>query len=101
MTNARTMAFAVLAGSQLFFSFSMRSIYQSVFKIGLFSNRYLVGAVILGFILQIGVITIPAFANAFKVQNLSAFNWGLVMLFSIVPFILNEASKLFIKESES
>ena len=101
MTNARTMAFAVLAGSQLFFSFSMRSIYQSVFQIGLLSNMYLVGAVILGLILQLGVITIPAFANAFKVQNLSAFNWGLVMFFSIVPFILNEFSKLFIKESES
>lgn len=100
MTNARTMAFVVLAGSQLFFSFSMRSIHKSVFQIGLFSNMYLVGAVILGFILQLGVITIPAFANAFKVHNLSAYDWGLVMLFSIVPFIINEVSKLFIKESE-
>lgn len=101
MINARTMAFVVLAGSQLFFSFSMRSIYKPVFRVGLFSNMYLVGAVILGFILQLGVITIPAFANAFKVQNLSAYDWGLVMLFSIVPFIINEASKLFIKEPEN
>lgn len=101
MINARTMAFVVLTGSQLFFSFSMRSIYKSVFQIGLLSNMYLVGAVILGFILQLGVITIPAFANAFKVHNLSAYDWGLVMLFSIVPFIINEVSKLFIKEPES
>ena len=101
MTNARTMAFVVLAGAQLFFSFSMRSIHKSVFQIGLFSNMYLVGAVILGFILQLGVITIPVFANAFKVQNLSLYDWGLVMLFSIAPFLLNEVSKLFIKESEN
>ncbi|MCC5467358.1 cation-translocating P-type ATPase [Pelosinus baikalensis] len=100
ITNARTMAFVVLAGAQLFFSFSMRSMHKSVFRIGLFSNMYLVGAVILGFILQLGVITIPAFANAFKVQNLSVYDWGLVMLFSIVPFIVNEVSKLFMKESE-
>jgi Ca2+-transporting ATPase len=62
---------------------------------------YLIGAVILGFILQLGVIEIPVFAHAFKVQNLSVHDWGLVLLFSIVPFILNEISKLFISESES
>lgn len=101
MTNARTMSFVVLAGAQLFFSFSMRSIHKSVFRIGLFSNMYLLGAVILGFILQLGVITIPALANAFKVHNLSVYDWGLVMFFSIVPFIINEVSKLFIKEPES
>ena len=98
MTNARTMAFVVLAGSQLFFSLSMRSMHKSVFSVGLFSNMYLIGAVILGFILQLGVITVPLFANAFKVQNLSVFDWGLVMAFSIVPFILNEVSKSFMKE---
>ncbi len=101
MTNARTMAFVVLAGSQLFFSFSMRSIHKSVFGIGLFSNMYLVGAVILGFILQLGVIAIPVFANAFRVHNLSVYDWGLVMLFSMLPFLVNEGSKLFIKESEN
>lgn len=101
MKNARTMAYVVLAGTQLFFSLSMRSLSKSVFRVGLFSNIYLVGAVILGFILQFGVITIPAFANAFKVQNLSVYNWGLVMLFSITPLILNEVSKLFMKESRS
>lgn len=98
MTNARTMAFVVLAGSQLFFSLSMRSMHKSVFSVGLFSNMYLIGAVILGFILQLGVITVPLFANAFKVQNLSVYDWGLVMAFSIVPFILNEVSKSFMKE---
>lgn len=100
ITYARTMAFVVLAGSQLFFSLSMRSLHKSVFRIGLFSNLYLVGAVILGFILQLGVIAIPIIADAFKVRNLSVSDWGLVMLFSLVPFILNEISKLFMSEPE-
>ncbi|CUH96832.1 Calcium-transporting ATPase lmo0841 [Propionispora sp. 2/2-37] len=98
MVNARTMAFVVLAGTQLFFALSMRSFHKLVFQLGVFSNRYLIGAVVLGFILQFGVITIPFFANAFKVQNLSLSDWGLVLFFSLVPFLLNEGSKLLMKE---
>ena len=100
MTNARTMAFVVLAGTQLFFSLSMRSLHKPLLQLGLFSNLYLLGAIAIGFILQLGVISIPLFANAFKVQNLPAHDWGLVLALSVVPLVLNEISKLFMREPE-
>ncbi len=98
LTYARTMAFVVLAGSQLFFSLAMRHPTKSIFQIGLFSNKFLIVAIIIGFMLQLMVISVPFLASAFKVQMLSAADWGLVVLFSLVPLILKELSKLFMRE---
>ena len=91
---ARTMAFVVLAASQLFYSLSMRNSKKSIFKIGLFSNKYLIGAIIIGIMLQLVVITIPFLANAFGVHNLSLSEWGIVLIFALIPLIVNEIIKL-------
>ncbi|OMF36704.1 ATPase [Paenibacillus sp. FSL H8-0548] len=95
MTYARTMAFVVLAASQLLYSFTMRSTTKSIFQVGLFSNMYLVGAVVIGFVLQFAVITIPFLAAAFKVHNLSLADWGLVIALALIPLAVNELIKLF------
>ncbi|HYE83989.1 MAG TPA: cation-translocating P-type ATPase C-terminal domain-containing protein, partial [Clostridia bacterium] len=97
LTYARTMAFVVLAASQLFYSLTMRSSTKSLFSVGLFSNMYLIGAIIVGLILQLGVISVPFLASAFKVQMLSAGDWMLVILFALVPFVINEIVKLFMR----
>ncbi|HHT64252.1 MAG: calcium-translocating P-type ATPase, SERCA-type [Bacillota bacterium] len=100
LTYARTMSFVVLAGSQLFYSLSMRNEYKSIFQIGIFSNKYLIGAIIIGFILQIGVISVPFLAEAFKVQNLSIMDWDIVILLALIPLIVNEIIKIFIRATE-
>jgi Ca2+-transporting ATPase len=100
LNHARTMAFVVLAGSQLFYSLSVRNSTKSIFQIGLFSNIYLIGAIVIGFILQVAVITIPFLANAFKVQNLSLKNWSLVIVLALVPLIVNEIIKIFMRAAE-
>ena len=97
LTNARTMSFVVLAASQLFYSLAMRNSTKSIFQIGLFSNRYLIGAIIAGFILQLAVISIPFLADAFKVTNLSLHDWGIVFALSLAPLLLNELVKLFLR----
>lgn len=99
MPYARTMAFVVLAASQLFYSLSMRNFTKSIFKVGLFSNLYLIGAIIIGILLQLVVITVPALANAFGVHNLSLSEWGVVLGFSLIPLIVNEIIKVFTKKS--
>jgi Ca2+-transporting ATPase len=100
LTYARTMAFVVLAASQLFYSLTMRNSSKSIFQVGLFSNKYLVGAIIIGFILQLGVISVPVFASAFKVQMLSGRDWVLVILFALIPLAVNEIVKLFVRLKE-
>jgi Ca2+-transporting ATPase len=94
LTYARTMAFIVLATSQLFYSLSMRNSRKSIFKVGLLSNKFLIGAIITGVLLQLLVISIPPLASAFGVQFLSLADWGVVFLFALVPLLINEIIKL-------
>jgi len=96
LVHARTMAFVVIASSQLFYSLTIRNSTKSIFKIGLFSNKYLIGAILLGLALQFSVINIPFFAEAFKVKSLQIETWGIVILLSLIPLTVNEIIK-FIK----
>ncbi len=97
LAHARTMTFLVLAGSQLFYSLALRHESKSIFKLGLFSNPYLVAAVVFGFALQIVVISVPLLADAFKVQPLEMQDWLIALGLSLIPFVLKELSKLFIR----
>lgn len=97
LTYARTMAFVVLATSQLFYSLTMRSFTKSILKIGLFSNMYLLGAIALGVALQFAVVSVPFLTSAFKVQMLSQRDWGIVFLLAIVPLVANEIIKMLLK----
>jgi P-type Ca2+ transporter type 2C len=97
LTYGRTMAFVVLAASQLFYSLSMRNATKSIFQIGMFTNKALIGAIIVGFILQIGVISIPFLASAFNVHTLSVNDWLLVVGFSLIPLMVNELIKVFMR----
>ncbi|WP_330582888.1 cation-translocating P-type ATPase [Peptoclostridium sp.] len=97
LTYARTMAFVVLAASQLFYSLTMRSSTKSILEIGPFSNRFLIGAIGLGLALQFAVVSIPFMTSAFKVQMLSQRDWVIVLLLSITPFAANEIIKLFMR----
>lgn len=89
---ARTMAFIVLATSQLFYSFTMRNSIKSIFKVGLFTNRFLVVGFIIGFVLQVIVVSTPL-SNAFNMVNLTFKDWDLVIILSLVPLIINEIIK--------
>ncbi len=70
--KARTGAFTVMAFTQLFNAFNMRSLELSVFKIGLFSNRYFILAIAGAVILQISVVYIPFVRELFHFNPLRA-----------------------------
>lgn len=97
LSYARTMAFVVLATSQLFYSLSMRNATKSIFEIGFFSNKFLILSIIVGLILQIGVISIPVLASAFKVHTLSINDWLFVFFLAAIPFIAREISKIIMR----
>jgi len=60
----------------------------------------LIGAIVVGFILQEVVISIPVLANAFNVHNLPLNDWAIVLGFALIPLIVNEIIKLFMRISE-
>jgi Ca2+-transporting ATPase len=95
LTHAQTMAFVVLSVSQLIHSLNMRHPLKSIFQVGLFTNKLLIGSIIFGIVLQDVVITIPFLREVFKVFDLNPTDWLIVGLLSIVPLIINEIVKAF------
>jgi Ca2+-transporting ATPase len=90
----RSMAFSVLSLSQLVHAFNMRS-EHSVFSVGIFKNHYLVGALIVGAVLQSSVISVPVLAKIFKVSALNFEQWLMVAILSLMPLVLVELQKRF------
>ena len=88
----RTMAFFALSALELVHSFNIKS-EDSIFKVGIFNNMYLIGAFIVGMLLQVMVIIIPPIANIFNVVPLNAIQWLYIILISILPIILIEIQK--------
>jgi len=94
---ARTMAFMTIISCQLFYSLAFRNSIKSVFRIGFFSNKYLIGTIILGLAMQLMIIGIPAMQDAFKLQMLDFGGWINVVLLGLVPLTFNEIEKIFIR----
>lgn len=93
--TAVTMAFATLGLIQLAHAFNVRSIKHSIFKLGLLTNEYLLGAAFVSAILMVGVIIIPGLSTFFRVEFLTAEQWGIVLLLAILIIPLVELIKFF------
>lgn len=91
---ARTMAFISLGMLELIHSFNVKS-EESIFKVGLFENKYLLGAFVFGTILQLGIIFVPSLAEIFKLTQLNATQWLITIAISIAPIIIVEIQKKF------
>ncbi len=89
---ARTMAFLTLAQSQIFHAFNMRS-RHSIFRIGVFSNKYLNGACLLSLTLTLLVAFVPPLATAFSLVPLPLALYLLVLAFSLLPLPILEIAK--------
>jgi len=96
LTNARTMAFAVLTFSQLSQAMNARS-NKSIFKVGLLKNKYMVLALAVSIFLQLVVILTPLNA-IFDIKNINIYDWDIIVLLSLSPIIIMEIVKaLFFK----
>ena len=91
---ARTMAFISLGMLELIHSFNVKS-EESIFKVGLFENKYLVGAFLLGTVLQLGIVFVPTLAEIFKLTQLNTTQWLITIAISIAPIIIVEIQKKF------
>jgi Ca2+-transporting ATPase len=91
--RARTAAFVVLACSQLFHAFNCRSMTESLFKIGVFTNKNLILANGTSFLLQMMVVYVPFLQRVFRTEPLGFFDWLLVVGVSSLPLWAMEVVK--------
>ena len=90
---ASTMAFATLCMSRLLHGFNCRS-KESVFKIGLFTNKAIWIAVIIGYLLLMLILTFKPLKGVFEVSTLSLGEFGYIHVLAIIPFIIVQVYKL-------
>ncbi len=90
----QTMVFTVLCLSQLGHALAIRSEKESLFKMRVFSNKYLLGAVVLTFILQLATIYAPFLNPIFRTQPLTLNELIFTLILSSVVFFAVEIEKL-------
>ena len=91
----QTMAFAVLAFSQLFHVRNLHSNKLSSFRTSLASNKHLVLAILASALLMLAVLLIPVARNVFGIVEMDGIHWLYVMGLSIVPIAVVEIVKAF------
>lgn len=91
---ARTMAFISLGMLELIHSFNVKS-EESIFKVGILENKYLIGAFLLGTVLQLGIVFIPTLAELFKLTELNSIQWLITLGISVAPILIIEIQKKF------
>ena len=96
---AVTMAFATLGLLQITHAFNVRSNTKSLFQIGWFTNRYMLGASLISGLLLVLVIIIPGLNDWFGVEHLSGLQWGIVCGAAAAIVVIVEIVKLFIRVS--
>lgn len=92
---AMTMAFLVLAISQLFHALNQRSNTESVFSRQGRVNWFLFLAMFLSGVILAAVVCLPTLEAFFSLVMLTAKQWEVVMLFSLLPLALVEITKFF------
>ncbi len=79
---ARSMAFTTLVFAQLFYVFECRSETLSPFELGFWSNKYLIGAVLISISMQLSVLYIPLMQGIFNTVGLNNWEWLIILLLS-------------------
>lgn len=90
-----SMAFATLALSQLFHALNTRSAH-SLFRIGLHTNKFMLGAFAASLALMLVVLFLPPLQSVFEVIGMTGNQWGIVAALSASPLVIVEIFKAVI-----
>lgn len=97
IAHTRTLIFMLLAMESLFSVFSLKSLRKSIFKINIFSNKYLILALAAGIILMISAVYLEPLQKILRTVPLSLFDWIIVTGFAIFSIVFIEVIKLFFR----
>lgn len=96
--KASTTAFALLIIIQMVQAFNSRSEKNSIFKLGLFSNIWLLGAIMISLILTVVMVEVPFLQHYFNTTSLNAEDWGIIIGSSLIVLVIEEVRKLFLRK---
>jgi Ca2+-transporting ATPase len=93
----QSMVFTVLTLAQLANVMAIRSERESLFSIGLWSNRLLLGAVVATTALQLAILYVPALNRIFKTAPLDAAELALCVIGAVAIFVAVEIEKWMVR----
>ncbi len=98
---AQTVAFATLVVSELLRAFTARSEFYAITKIGVFTNRWMVWAVLSSLLLLIAVIYVPFLQDFFGTVPLSLQDWLAISPLMLLASIAAEITKAVLRRRNS
>ena len=98
LVAAQTIAFVTLCSSELIRAFTARSEYHSIFSIGVFSNRWMVWAVGVSFLLVLMVVYVPFLRPFFDTVPLTVDDWLFMLPFFFASPVAMELLKVYFRK---
>jgi len=95
--TAETMAFVTLSLCELIRAYTVRSERVSIFKLGVFSNKYMQYAVGLSVTLLLLVVSVPFLQPIFNTHFPDLREWGVIIVFALVPAAAEEVTKAYLR----
>jgi len=95
--TAETMAFVTLSLCELFRAYTVRSEKVSIFKLGVFSNKYMQYAVALSVFLMILAVSVPFLQPIFNTHTPDLREWGVILGLALVPAVAEEIYKAYLR----
>jgi Ca2+-transporting ATPase len=98
--TAETMAFVTLSLAELFRAYTVRSERASIFRLGVFSNKYMQYAVFFSIVLLLLVVNVPFLQPIFNTHFLSGTEWLIVLSLALIPAVAEEITKFFLRRQD-
>ncbi len=100
LERAQTMVFVTLVFAELVNAFNCRGVTLSIFRLGFFTNRFLVGAVLLSLVTTVAVVEYDPLARLFHTVSLSWQDWLMAIGFSLSLIPVVELTKLVLRRQK-
>ena len=99
--EALTMTQAAIVAGQVANGFGCRTERESLFKVGIFTNKFLVISQLIGIGIMCAISYVPFIANIFKTGPLTLADWGFLVVAAVTLFFAEEARKWFLRRKDA
>jgi magnesium-transporting ATPase (P-type) len=99
--EALTMTQAAIVAGQVANGFGCRTERESLFKVGIFTNRFLVISQLIGIGIMCAISYVPFIADIFKTAPLTLADWGFLVVAAVALFFAEEARKWFLRRKDA
>ncbi|RGB43783.1 hypothetical protein C1646_616641 [Rhizophagus diaphanus] len=93
--DSMSLAFSTLTTMQLLQGFLSRTLYESIFKTGIFGNKWMVGSVIGSFVAMLMGVYVPGINTWLELTPVPAIGWVKILICCIIQIAITEIGKAF------